>query len=298
MSCGVDGQWLLWDPRIVNHTVVGILGDLRILGELVAAGGRLDIGVLVFRHVLLCELLGERGLCLFRAWRRRGRTSTGVTAAFRRKGNVLVDGGGRQSLADRKLTFEFPVGEILVRQLIGERIQHGVLIGCCHSVCIGKECENILRSHSFADDNITALKGCRRCCIMLVNSCRIATVIIKRHCIRILLVDDAACGLCRSAIEIGDTASADIDLLAGDIGECTRADILVVLIVARIAPLIQPCCTVLQIEIRRTAVIHKAVQVGLIRQQCDVQRAGRQSKEITVKFYVRNIGTFLVVARL
>ena len=133
---------------------------------------------------------------------------------------------------------------------------------------------------------------------MLINSRCMAAVIIKRHCIRILLVDDAACGLCRSAIEIGDTASADIDLLAGDIGECARADVLVVLIVARIAPLIQPCCTVLQIEIRRTAVIHKAVQVGLIRQQCDVQRAGRQSKEITVKFYVRNIGTFLVVARL
>ena len=270
----------------MNHTIIGILGDLRILGELVVAGGRFNIGVLVFRHVLLCELLGERGLCLLRAWRRRCRTSTGVAAAFRRKGNVLVDGGGRQALADRKLAFEFPVGEILVRQLIGERIQYGVLIGCCHSVCVGKECENILRSHSLADDNITALKGCRCCCVMLINSCRMAAVIIKRHCIRILLVDDAACGLCRSAIEIGDTASADIDLLAGDIGECARADVLVVLIVARIAPLIQPCCTVLQIEIRRTAIIHKAVQVGVLCRKCDIELSCGQGKEIAVKLDV------------
>ena len=121
---------------------------------------------------------------------------------------------------------------------------------------------------------------------MLINSCCMAAVIIKRHCIRIFLVDDAACGLCRSAIEIGDTASADIDLLAGDIGECTRADILVVLIVARIAPLIQPCCTVLQIEIRCTAVIHKAVQVGVLCRKCDIELSCGQGKEIAVKLDV------------
>ena len=274
----IDIEQLFWIGCCCDDAVIGASANRRVLRELVIAGRRLDIGRLVLGNFLLCKLRGELRLCLFRAWRRRCRTSTDVAAAFRRKGNVFIDGGGRQSLTDREFAFEFPVGEILVRQLIGKRIQYGVLIGCCHPVCVGKECENILSSHSLADDNITSLKGCWCCFIMPINSCCMAAVIIKRHCIRILLVDDAACGLCRPAIEIGDTASADIDLLSCDISERARADVFVVLIVARIAPLIQPCCTVLQIEIRRTAVIHKAVQVGLVCHEGDVESALGQHK--------------------
>ena len=259
------------------------MGDLRILGELVIAGRGFDVGRLVFGDVLLRELCGEFGLGLLIA---RWRDIPVKAALLCAEGDVLMDGGGRQSLADGEFSCEFSVRVVLVGQLSGERIEDVVLIGCGYAVRIGKEREDVLCTDGVADDDAAALDGGRRRGVMAIDRCCMTAVIINGDGAYVLLVEDAACRFACAAEKVRDMAFCGVDAFPADLLNRARTDVLIVLVVACVAPLIQPLRAVLEIDIGRTAAVYKTVEIGLVRHECDIELTLGQGKEIAVELYV------------
>ena len=111
-----------------------------------------------------------------------------------------------------------------------------------------------------------------------------SAVLVNRQRIGILLVDDAALRFRRTANKVRDVTLRIVDLPDGSAGPCsyrrhrTCALILIVLIVALVSGFVEPLCTVLQVEIRRAAVIDETVQIGLVRHKGNVESARGQCK--------------------
>ena len=82
------------------------------------------------------------------------------------------------------------------------------------------------------------------------------------------------------------------------IRENARTLILVVLIVAFVARLVRPLCAVLQVEVRRAAVIDETVQIGVRCGEGDIQFSGGQRKEVAVELHVACAGRCAVRARI
>ena len=133
---------------------------------------------------------------------------------------------------------------------------------------------------------------------MVVNHLRVSAVVIDGKILRVLLEDGAARRIRRTAVEVRDAALADIGSSSACTGRRARTDILVVLIIARIASLVRPQGTVLHIEVCRAAVVDETVQGGASRREGDVQSARRQSEEIAVEPDVLRAGGRAVRARI
>ena len=148
------------------------------------------------------------------------------------------------------------------------------------------------------DTDVAALHRGRRSRIVVINHLRMSAVVVDGKLLRILLEDGAARCLCRTAVEVRDAALADIGSSSACTGRRARTDILVVLIIARVASLVRPQGTILHIEVCRAAVVDEAVQGGARRREGNVQSARRQSEEIAVEPDVLRAGRRAVRARI
>ena len=187
-----------------------------------------------------------------------GRRDVAALAA-RRKGDVLVRGGGGQPFIDGELARELAVGMALVGELLCERIQHCVLIAARNTVRVGEEGHDVRRADRLVHDDIAALHHGRRGCVMVIDNGRMSVVLVDVEILRILLVDDAVRRRRVATIEMGDARLRRVDFFPCVLGDGTRADILDVLIIALVAALVDPLRTVPQVEICLAAVIDKTV---------------------------------------
>ena len=211
--------------------------------------------------------------------------------------DVLMRGRGDQPLVNGEFARELVVGIALVGELLGERVQHGVLIAR-DTVGVGEKGHDVLCADRLVDDDVAALhRGWRRR-VMRVDDGRMAAVLVDVEIRGILLVDDAVRGRRIAAVEMRDAALRCVDLIEAVLGEAARTLIFVVLIVTLVAPLVDPLCTVLQVEIRCTAVVDESVQIGLVCQQGNIQLARGQRKQIAVELHVGDVDARLGVAGL
>ena len=249
------------------------------------------------------ELRGEFRLRLLRA--RRRRRAARVASLLVAEGDVPLDGGRRQAFTNRELARKLVLGKTLVRQLVGKRIEHRILIACRYAGAVGKEGKDILSvCLRLVDDDVTALKERRFSRIMGIDRRRMAAVVFKYERIDALLVDDAALCFRCTANEVRDAALRIIKLSGSTACPCldrrhrAGAHILVVLIIALVAAFIEPLCAVLQIKIRRAAVVDETMQIRLVRHKGDIKPARGQSKEIAVELHVSDCIFRLAVAWL
>ena len=115
----------------------------------------------------------------------------------------------------------------------------------CHinTVAVGaKRDRRVCRS--FGDRRIAAEDIGRSLCIMRIRYHRMAAVVVDGEVFALgSLVDDAHRIFTAAAIEVGHTALFAV------------ADVFVILVVARVVRFIRPSCTILEVKVRRRAVI-------------------------------------------
>ena len=189
----------------------------------------------------------------------------------------------------------------LVGELACECVQHGLLIPISNTVVVGEERHDIfvlIVTDRLVHDNVAALHHGRCGCVVLIDDGRMPAVLVDVEILCILLVDDAVRSIRIATVETGDAALACVDLFSCDIGDRTRADILVVLIIAIVAALVDPLRAVLQIEVCLAAAVNKTVQIGLVREERRLQLSRGQRKEIPVELYVGDVAARLSVAGL
>ena len=134
--------------------------------------------------------------------------------------------------------------------------------------------------------DVAALHHGRCCSIVFVDDLRMPAVIVDGNFLGILLKDEAARRFRCAAVEVRDAALGNIFAVC----ESARALVLVVLIVALVAPFVDPLCGVLQVKIRCAAVVDKTMQVGVARCESDVQLARGERKEIAGELHVTRAG--------
>ena len=209
----IDIERLFRISRCCDDAVVGASANRRVLRELIVARCRLNIRVLVLGDFFLGKLRGKFRLRLLRARRLRRICTARVAALLVAEGDVSLDGGRRQTLADRELAREIILGEALVGQLIGQRVKHRILVVRRHAPAVGKERKDILRScRRLVDNDIAALEKRRCSCVMGIDCRRMAAVVINRKRAAALLVNDAALGFRCAADEVCDAALCIIEL--------------------------------------------------------------------------------------
>ena len=133
---------------------------------------------------------------------------------------------------------------------------------------------------------------CRR--IMLIDDLRMPAVVVDSNFLGVLLEDEAARRLRCTAVQVRDAALGNIFAVRKN----SRALVLIILIVALIASFVRPLGAVLQIEVRRAAVVDKAVESGIRRRQGDVQLACRKREEVAVEIHVPRARRLAVRARV
>ena len=139
----------------------------------------------------------------------------------------------------------------------------------------------------------------RRCrCLMSEKHTCVTAVVFNIEWIRILLEDDAACCLRCTSAEVCDAALANIGCSRSRAGRCSCTNILDILIVARIAALILPQSTVLQIETRRAAIVNESVESGIRRREGDIQLTCGQCEDVAVEADIPRARCRAVCARI
>ena len=117
-------------------------------------------------------------------------------------------------------------------------------------------------------------KDCRRMTAVVFNRKRIDALLINDAALRFRCAANEVCDVALCMIKLPDCAACP----CLDRRHCAGTHIFVILIITLVASFIEPFRTILEIKIRRTAIVNKTMQIGLVRHKGNIEPACGQRK--------------------